>query len=1315
MESNSPRDSSEDPRTGFVRSLPRKVVEIKATFGALIADPRSTRMRDELRRKLHALYTLARSYQLTRLSDALVACVDILDATRAMPTLARPHIDSLAGYIASFSHCIEGDTQEPAATPSAGPTGTREDASRAATVRIPAAGSQRVAAKITLPPDLSGTAETPTADGRPTPYRTLPPGTTLRKGVGAGHGAAVHILFVGSSARANALHEALPPDVELLVTRTAGDAAQRAKDAAPDVIVAEMAGLADGAGLLATLRADPLTEFFPVVLVAPAGEALDEVRERIPEAAEVLADNTDGAALWDSLERIVGGAANPVAGAHEFGDVTLDELARVLQDEIRRGIVAAASPRARGARIPLGGGNEVLAAAWEAIARIREVVERRSQGAVRFELPAAPRGLPGTSVVTPGEEGAQRAEVEGDDPLPGRKVLVVDDDPAVVANFATLFREAGANVTECTSGELALGIARRIQPDLVISDIVMPGLDGFGLCQAIRRDPTLRHTPVVLLSWRDDLLVRMREMGAQAQGYLRKEAGGAVILARARDAIRLRVRLLERVAALTGAAEVRGRLERVGLAALLEVAAASLGDATVTVSDPWSVTELHVRGRALASALRTAHDGSLLRGEAALVPVLGASSARFAVTRSKAHVRENLEGPVSEVLSRCARRLGALEGALSGPSLLEVVRVEIDREAALAYARTLPARMSAVVERVAAGESPRDLILRDAMAPSDLEPVLVELARRGAIQRVFDTRGEDLTAVRMSSIESAAPPALSEVRPDLLAKKAAAEAKPDSKRATVSVDDDAAASLADAVWRELRDSVHDDPNSRWNAPTPALPSPPPEAHPADDAAADDLPPLPEIIDAFEATRTPAMPMPARLIAASIPSSEARHSDRAVSDRAETRRVPSVPSPPREREELATTAPSNLDARQALASLDEEVAHTSELPDGVLDALKQSLVADASTNEAAPARGSNPAGDSKPSAEPKPRSDSKPSTEPRSLSDSKPAAPRISTESRVSRESRPGGTKVAAAAKASDEAAERASLETSDVRAAKERRASVEPGERTSSPGTRTRPPTPPLQATQTRSGARPKPPKADVTGPQKAATESDHSDAFEAIRNASADPIRIAAPGTAPPARPQSRPPQRDGDGWSMRPALLLLGVGAAFAGSYYGVRWYLSRTIPPETLLQPEASADAEPTPVEPTPIEGAPAEAPSPEASDAGATASDDASALPANVGATVAPRVDAPAAGYHPVAAWLDGGALAPREGLLVVLPPTPARAVTVQVDARPTQALPLTSSLPEGMHAVRFIIEGRTRYRLATVRAGQALVLQVPSGQ
>ncbi len=861
------------------------------------------------------------------------------------------------------------------------------------------------------------------------------------------------------------------------MTRTAADAAQRARDVAPDVIVAEMGGTADGAALLAALRADPLTEFFPVVLVAPPGEGFDAVRERCPEAAEVVSDALDGAGLWDVLERVLGGAAASMVSAHDFGDVTLDELTRALQDEIRRGIVGAASPRARGARIPLGAGNEVLVAAWEAIARIREVVERRSHGAVRFELPTAPRGLPGTHVVTLGDDVKAAVEAPGDDPLPGRTVLVVDDDPAVVANFTALLREAGAVVTGCASGAEALATARRTRPDLVISDIVMPGLDGFGLCQAIRRDPMLRHTPVVLLSWRDDLLVRMREMGAQAQGYLRKEAGGEAVLSRARDAIRLRVRILKRVSELTGSAEVRGRLERVGLAPLLHAAAASLGDATVTISDPWSVTELHVRGGRLASALRTAHDGSLLRGDGAMVPVMGAATARFAVARAKTHARENLQGDLDEVLSRCARKIVAFEESLTGASLLEVVRVEIDRDAALAYGRTLPARMSAIVERVATGEAPRDLILRDAMAAADLEPLLVELARRGAIQRVLDARGDDLTALRMASIESVAPPPLAAPqRPVAIAPRPAA----------VSAADDAegVASLADAVFRELRDSVHDEPLLRKRPSganevlpprasaaieTPALPQPPP--------ANDDLPPLPEMGEAFEPVKTPAAPMPARLIAESIPRPGAR-ADEVAPDRVETRKVPQAPAVVRDRDELANTAPSTHDVKRAFA---DDAMLTRELPDGMLESLKVEIEESTRAERVVPL------------------------TQPRSATPAtQPTAPEA----------------------ASAPAAESAS-----------------PRERSAPATPPRRPPTPPPQALNARAGhARPRAP--DATGPQRSqpeaarstppaatastppdavrssapdavrssAPDAGHSAKFEAIRNASDDPTRIAAP-----------------------------------------------------------------------------------------------------------------------------------------------------------------------------------------------------------
>ncbi len=180
-----------------------------------------------------------------------------------------------------------------------------------------------------------------------------------------------------------------------------------------------------------------------------------------------------------------------------------------------------------------------------------------------------------------------------------------------------------------------------------------------------------------------------------------------------------------------------------------------------------------------------------------------------------------------------------------------------------------------------------------------------------------------------------------------------------------------------------------------------------------------------------------------------------------------------------------------------------------------------------------------------------------------------------------------------------------------------------------------------------------------------------------------------------------------------MRPALLLLGVGAAFAGSYYGVRWYLSTAVPPDTTAQTpdvgDADAPAEPTPVEPAPAsaDAAPTEAP--------VAALTDASAPIADSEATVAPRQDAPRVDYRDPSQWTSGAPLPPRSGLLVVgAPTTPGHTVTVQIDARPAQPLPLSETLPEGMHAVRFIVDGRTRYRLATVRAGQAIVLQVPAG-
>ena len=177
---------------------------------------------------------------------------------------------------------------------------------------------------------------------------------------------------------------------------------------------------------------------------------------------------------------------------------------------------------------------ELLAAAGSAVSRIRAHLADLTDGRVRFD--ARSRGEPAALALT--DQQAADPYVGLDDPLHGRRILVADDDPAVVWFFAGLLREAGAIVIEALDGQSALELARKKPPDLVVSDILMPGVDGFALCRELRRDLALAHVPVILISWKEDFLQRMRELDAGAAGYLRKEAGSHQILATVAQVLR---------------------------------------------------------------------------------------------------------------------------------------------------------------------------------------------------------------------------------------------------------------------------------------------------------------------------------------------------------------------------------------------------------------------------------------------------------------------------------------------------------------------------------------------------------------------------------------------------------------------------------------------------------------------------------------------------------------------------------------------------------------------------------------------------------
>ena len=104
-------------------------------------------------------------------------------------------------------------------------------------------------------------------------------------------------------------------------------------------------------------------------------------------------------------------------------------------------------------------------------------------------------------------------------PVAGRArplVLVADDDADLRGYVAaSLAKDGRADVVEAASGAVALTIARALRPDLVVSDLAMPGLDGAALCHALHLDPVTRGVPVLIVSgatrsppWADGFLAK---------------------------------------------------------------------------------------------------------------------------------------------------------------------------------------------------------------------------------------------------------------------------------------------------------------------------------------------------------------------------------------------------------------------------------------------------------------------------------------------------------------------------------------------------------------------------------------------------------------------------------------------------------------------------------------------------------------------------------------------------------------------------------------------------------------------------------------
>ena len=286
-----------------------------------------------------------------------------------------------------------------------------------------------------------------------------------------------------------------------------------------------------------------------------------------------------------------------------------------------------------------------------------------------------------------------------------------------------------------------LEIAFRCTPDLVISDVLMPGIDGFALCRALKRDVVLRDVPVILLSWKEDLLQRVRELGADADGYLRKEQSASSIVQRVREVMRGRHRVGERLAS---GGEIRGRLDGLTTRTLLGLTCAHRPASIVSVRDAAFHYEIEIRDGRPVRASRTAADGTFERGRGVLTSLLGVGAGRFIVAPSESTLPPELDGSLDELLLPAIASARAAQRLLGGASLVGIERVDLAEDRMSAYAAATPEPARSWLRTLAAGASPRALITSGQAAPRLLEDVLGDAAAHGAITAIYGPDGEEL-------------------------------------------------------------------------------------------------------------------------------------------------------------------------------------------------------------------------------------------------------------------------------------------------------------------------------------------------------------------------------------------------------------------------------------------------------------------------------------------------------------------------------------------------------------------------------------------
>jgi CheY-like chemotaxis protein len=316
-------------------------------------------------------------------------------------------------------------------------------------------------------------------------------------------------------------------------------------------------------------------------------------------------------------------------------------------------------------------------------------------------------------------------------PPSGSRILLVDDDAAILTMFSRLFTKHGFTVSIASDGDQGRELAATEAFDVVLADLNMPHLDGWGMLRALRDDFRTRELPLAFLSAHDDYRESLKAADAGAQAYLSKGTKLDAIVSHIQ-------KLLEPRRSVLAALELKQTeniaIHAVGPQWLSRQIAAQQKTGVLIAKDGWATYTLGFEYGALTSASGVAGQYTA-QSDRAINAFVASRSAQGSFDENATPPPANLDGGDTEaVLMRAVDTLNENERRIRDNVMLSATQITVNEALYKVYRDVGPKDTLELVRLVCEEKlMPREIISRLDTSPLEIEECLKDLLRRGVV------------------------------------------------------------------------------------------------------------------------------------------------------------------------------------------------------------------------------------------------------------------------------------------------------------------------------------------------------------------------------------------------------------------------------------------------------------------------------------------------------------------------------------------------------------------------------------------------------